>query len=110
MLGVKEEQTRVSWSEWSLRKVDKGGKGNASGGGSISLEVTEMASDDLLDVDAGNESDPVESPVDNAAGGSSVEEEGGHCRSSLVKVGLIGTYVRETEELGEWNEVFPGSG
>eukprot|EP00061_Rhincodon_typus_P002253 g17005.t1 len=52
----------------------------------------------------GDGSDPVEGPVDNSAGESSVEEEGGHFRGSLVKVGFIGmTYATETEELGEWN-------
>eukprot|EP00061_Rhincodon_typus_P008860 g31853.t1 len=49
--GVKEEWTRVSLREWSLWKVEKGGEGNMSGGG-ILLEVTEIASDGLLDVDA----------------------------------------------------------
>eukprot|EP00061_Rhincodon_typus_P006351 g26910.t1 len=74
-----------------------------------------VASDDLLDMDAGgmvgedmgnpvtvaggkrgdegrnvgDGSDLVEGPVDNGAGESLVEEEGGHFRGSLVKVGLI---------------------
>eukprot|EP00061_Rhincodon_typus_P005276 g24580.t1 len=74
-----------------------------------------MASDDLLDVDAGgmvsqdkgnpiavaggkrrgegesagDGSDPVEGPVNNGAGESSVEEEGGHVRGSLVDIGLM---------------------
>eukprot|EP00061_Rhincodon_typus_P000766 g12682.t1 len=93
-----------------------------------------MASDDLLDVDAGgmvgydkgnpiaaaggkrrgeggnarDGLDPVEGPVDNGAGKSSVEEEGGHFGGSLVEVGLIGTYAMETEELREWDGVFTG--
>eukprot|EP00061_Rhincodon_typus_P008416 g31003.t1 len=76
-----------------------------------------MASDDLLDVDAGGMvgedkrnpiavaggkrrgeggsagegSDLVGDPVDNGAGESSVEEEGGHFGGPLVEVGLIGT-------------------
>eukprot|EP00061_Rhincodon_typus_P001574 g15172.t1 len=83
----------------------EGGQGRGgeyvSGGGNL-LEVVEMTSDDLPDVDAGgmveedkgnpiavvggkrrgeggsvgNESDLVEGPVDNRAGESSVEEEG----------------------------------
>eukprot|EP00061_Rhincodon_typus_P000318 g11287.t1 len=53
VLGVKEVWTRVSWRERSLRKAGKGGEGNVCvSGGVISLEVAEMASDDLLDVDA----------------------------------------------------------
>eukprot|EP00061_Rhincodon_typus_P001798 g15811.t1 len=77
----------------------------------ISLKVAEMASDDLLDVDAGvmvgedegnpiaftggrrtgesgsvgDGSDPFEGPINNGAGKSSVEEEGGHFRGSLVE-------------------------
>eukprot|EP00061_Rhincodon_typus_P008970 g32054.t1 len=50
VFGVKEVWTRVSRRERSLQKVDKGGDGN---GGGISLKVAEMASDDLLDVNAG---------------------------------------------------------
>eukprot|EP00061_Rhincodon_typus_P004502 g22753.t1 len=57
----------------------------------------------------GDGSDLVEGPVDNAAGESSVEEEGGHFVGSLVEIGIIGTYMMETEELGEWNRVFAGS-
>eukprot|EP00061_Rhincodon_typus_P003717 g20791.t1 len=98
LLVVKEELTRVSWREQSLWKVDKGGEGE------YGLVVAEIASDDLLDVDAGgmvgknkgnpitvagrkrgNEdrsagdgSDLVESSVDNGAGESLVKEEGGH--------------------------------
>eukprot|EP00061_Rhincodon_typus_P002873 g18707.t1 len=52
LLGVKEEWTRVSQREQSLRKADKVGMGicvrwwHLAGGGG-------MASDDLMDVDAG---------------------------------------------------------
>eukprot|EP00061_Rhincodon_typus_P007289 g28843.t1 len=79
---------------------------------SISLEVAEMVADDLLDVDAGSMvgkdkgipiavvggkrededrsagdgSDPVEDPVDNGAGESSVKEEGEHFGVSLSKL------------------------
>eukprot|EP00061_Rhincodon_typus_P001097 g13698.t1 len=80
--------------------------------GGILLEVAEMASGDLLDVDpggmvgedkgnpiavaggkrwgedgsAGDGLDLVEGPVDDRAGESSVEEEGGHFGGSLVEV------------------------
>eukprot|EP00061_Rhincodon_typus_P002149 g16746.t1 len=92
----------------------EGGKGRGGeyvSGGGISLEVAEMASDDLLDADAsgilgkdkgnpiavagrkrggegesaGDGSDLVEGTVDNGVGESSVEEEGGHFGDSLVK-------------------------
>eukprot|EP00061_Rhincodon_typus_P013139 g39321.t1 len=94
-----------------------------------------MAADDLLDVDAGgivgkdkgnhiavaggkrggegrsagNGSDLIEGPADNGAGESLIEEEGEHFGSFLIKVGLIGTYVMETEERGQCNGVFTGS-
>eukprot|EP00061_Rhincodon_typus_P010498 g34839.t1 len=102
----------------------------------ISLEVVEMAANDPLDVDAGgmvgkdkgnpisvaggkregegqsarDVSDRVGGPVNNAVGEFSDEVEGGHFRGCLVKIGLIicGTYVVETEELGEWNRLFTG--
>eukprot|EP00061_Rhincodon_typus_P011772 g37041.t1 len=93
-----------------------------------------MVADDLLDVDAGgmfgrdkgnpiaaaggkrrgegrsvgDVSDPIEGPADNGAGELLLEEEGGHFGGSLVEVGLIGTYVMETEELREWDGVFSG--
>eukprot|EP00061_Rhincodon_typus_P001585 g15200.t1 len=75
----------------------QGGGGKYVSGGGVLLEVAEMAPDDLLDVDAGgmvgkdkgnpiageggsagDGSELVEGPVDNSAGESSVEEEGGH--------------------------------
>eukprot|EP00061_Rhincodon_typus_P003518 g20276.t1 len=52
VLGAKREWNKVFQREQSLQKADKGGKGNMSGGG-ILLEVAEMASDVLLDVNAG---------------------------------------------------------
>eukprot|EP00061_Rhincodon_typus_P006669 g27556.t1 len=87
-----------------------------------------MASDDLLDVDAGwmvNKDkgnpitvaggkrrgdgrsagyglDPGEGPVDNGAGESSVEEEGGHVGDSLVETGLN---LSEHIGNGEWRQV-----
>eukprot|EP00061_Rhincodon_typus_P011428 g36423.t1 len=107
----------------------RGGKDVSDGG--ILLEVAEIVADDLLDVDAGGMlgkdkgnpfavvggtrkgeggsagygSDPVEGPVNNGAGKSLVDEEGGQFGGSLVEVGIIGTYAMETEELGE---VFTG--
>eukprot|EP00061_Rhincodon_typus_P015961 g43923.t1 len=113
----------------------QGREGKCVSGGGIFLEVVEMVSDDLLDVDAGgivgedkgnpiavaggkrrgeggsagDGLDPVEGPVGNSAGGSSVEEEGGRYRGSLVEVGLIRTYAMEMEELREWDGVFTGS-
>eukprot|EP00061_Rhincodon_typus_P003230 g19588.t1 len=89
-----------------------------------------MASDDLLDVDAGgmvskergniiavaggkrraeggsmgDGLDLVEDPVDNGVGESSFEEEDGHFRGSLVEIGLIRTHATEMEELRmEWS-------
>eukprot|EP00061_Rhincodon_typus_P002186 g16834.t1 len=53
VLEVKEVWTRVSQREQSLRKADKGRGRECASGGGISLEVAEMVSDDLLDVDAG---------------------------------------------------------
>eukprot|EP00061_Rhincodon_typus_P002666 g18159.t1 len=52
LLGVKEELTRVSQREHPA----EGGQWREAefvSGGGISLEVVEMASNDLLDVDAG---------------------------------------------------------
>eukprot|EP00061_Rhincodon_typus_P016761 g45142.t1 len=114
-------------------RLGRGGE-YVSGGG-ILLEVMEMAADDLLDVDAGgmigkdkgnsatvaggkrggeggsagDGSDPVEGRVDKGAGESSVEEEGGHFRGSLVEVGAIGIYAIEMEELRAWNGIFTRS-
>eukprot|EP00061_Rhincodon_typus_P005128 g24258.t1 len=94
-----------------------------------------MVADDLLDVDGGgivgkdkgnpitvargkrggeggsmgDVSDLVEGPVDNGAGESLVEEDGGHSKGPLVEVGHFGSYVMETEDLGERNRVFTGS-
>eukprot|EP00061_Rhincodon_typus_P003211 g19545.t1 len=75
-------------------------------GDEVPLEVAEIEANDPLDVDAGgmvgedkgdcyggdggsagDGSDLVEGSVDNGAGESSVEEEGGHFGGSLVKVG-----------------------
>eukprot|EP00061_Rhincodon_typus_P019002 g48424.t1 len=47
MLGVKEEWTRVSQRERSLRKADEGGEGKYMSGGGIPLEVAEMEANDL---------------------------------------------------------------
>eukprot|EP00061_Rhincodon_typus_P017047 g45573.t1 len=58
---------------------------------------------------AGDGSDPVEGPVDNGTEKSSVEEGGGHFGGSLVELGLIGTYGTEMEEMKEWDGVFTGS-
>eukprot|EP00061_Rhincodon_typus_P017249 g45859.t1 len=103
--------------------------------GGISLKVAEMASDDLLDVNAGgmvgkdkgnpiavvggkrgdeggsvrDGSEPVVSLVDNGVWESSVVEVGGIFGGSLFEVGLIRTYAMEMEELGEWNGFFTGT-
>eukprot|EP00061_Rhincodon_typus_P014121 g40947.t1 len=90
-----------------------------------------MAANDPLDVDAGrtvgeDKGDPITlaggkredegqsagdglDPVNNGAGESWVEEEGGYFRGCLVEVDIIGTDAIEMEELGEWNRVFTGS-
>eukprot|EP00061_Rhincodon_typus_P015293 g42890.t1 len=51
VLGVKEELTRVSQREQSLRKADERREECVSGG-DISLEVAEMVANDPLDLDA----------------------------------------------------------
>eukprot|EP00061_Rhincodon_typus_P007606 g29456.t1 len=105
-------------------------------GGGILLEAAEMASDDLLYVDAGgmvgkdksgpiavvggkrrgggqsagDESDPAEDPVRCDAGEALIEEEGGHCRGPFVEVGIVRIDAMEMKKLGERNEVFTGSG
>eukprot|EP00061_Rhincodon_typus_P009078 g32268.t1 len=61
------------------------------------------------DRSAGDGTDQVEGAINNSAGESSVEEEGGHFGVSLVEYGLNGSYVMEVEELGEWNGVVTGS-
>eukprot|EP00061_Rhincodon_typus_P006987 g28205.t1 len=110
----------------------EGGQGRGGeyvSGGGILLEMAEMVSDGLLNMDTGgmvgkdkgnpnavvggkrrgeggnvgDGLDLIEGPVDNGAGESLVEEEGGHFADTLVKVGLMGTDVTETEELREWD-------
>eukprot|EP00061_Rhincodon_typus_P005412 g24888.t1 len=133
VLGVKEEWIRVPRREHPLWKIDKGGRYLSDG--DILLEVEEIVFNDLLDVDAGgmvakdkgnpitvaggkrrgeggsvgDGSDPVEGPVINGAGESSVEEEGGHFGGPLVEAAIIGIVAMETGELEEWSRIFTGS-
>eukprot|EP00061_Rhincodon_typus_P012920 g38974.t1 len=52
-LGVKEEWSKVSRRERSLRNPDKAGERDYMPGGGIPMEVVGMAANDPLDLDAG---------------------------------------------------------